>query len=554
MPQPSVGISSSIAVFLLLTSVCCILSLSSVGDIGTKNTTSYARASSRGKMFTVPGYVQNFTMTSIIFTGVVALVIVIFKRDDLTTTVNEGQLTRRHYLHGKHSLRSIIFFFVPTGVLHLNYLIVESCCAYLWTRCDYYTGIHNVSQLIFHSGCIVFAICETIVCWIMKPRHFKRSQWVWHGLAVVQAANIAIWFDSLLKEAYHRINESSESFDSYFRICDTAQNRNQTETWCSESSIAAKWFIWSIPFLFPITIEFALLVSESFLSRVIGGNNDRDVEPEVRRRANPDGDNEGAPLLQPEGENQNRVNLPPEYRNSRCSKIFILISLIVNIIYLVLTLHVFVGYKLNGRPGIENQLQTFDNVFTVYSVGYDIFSIICCAVGIISCRKFRRPHSHTSFLEYLLLLATSGVCLQSMKRIVGFAADSDASMFGFYVTCGCLDIVQSLLQIVFYYFAKDVKLQPFNDNGERADNARWVTIFNASLVVISVSNLFIWMSDSFLLPEILPGITPSDYVIEQWPVFDNTVTPITIFFRFNSALLFWCIGTDVFRPGELHQE
>jgi len=141
-----------------------------------------------------------------------------------------------------------------------------------------------------------------------------------------------------------------------------------------------------------------------------------------------------------------------------------------------------------------------------------------------------------------------------MKRIVGFAADSDASMFGFYVTCGCLDIVQSLLQIVFYYFAKDVKLQPFNDNGERADNARWVTIFNASLVVISVSNLFIWMSDSFLLPEILPGITPSDYVIEQWPVFDNTVTPITIFFRFNSALLFWCIGTDVFRPGELHQE
>lgn len=107
------------------------------------------------------------------------------------------------------------------------------------------------------------------------------------------------------------------------------------------------------------------------------------------------------------------------------------------------------------------------------------------------------------------------------------------------------------MQIVFYYFAKDVKLQP---HGQHPDDVTSVARFNTSLVVISVCNIFICLSDSCLLPEILPRMTPSDYVIEQWPVFDNAVTPITIFFRFNSVLLFWCLGTDVFKPDELHQD
>ena len=221
----------------------------------------------------------------------------------------------------------------------------------------------------------------------------------------------------------------------------------------------------------------------------------------------------------------------------------------------MLTILVFVGYKLIDRPGIESQLQTFDDIFTGYSVFYDIFSAICCVVGIVSCRSFHRPHSHTSFLEYFLLLATAGVLLQSMKRVVAFItnAPSVTSMLVSFVACGVLDIVQSLLQIVFYYFAKDVKLKPF-DNGGVADNATCVTAFKTVLVVVSINNVAMWLSDSFLIPEILPGITPSNYVTEVWPVFDNAVTPITIFFRFNSALLFWCIGTDVYRQGELHQE
>ena len=490
-------------------------------------------------------------MSFVMSIGIAAMVILMFKRKDLTTTSHEGQQTRRHYLHRKHSLRSIIFFFVPSCVLHVNYLIVEMSCVHSWTHCD--QSVTNMSELVFHGGCIIFAICETFVCWIMKPCNFVRSQWVWHGVAFIQTANFAMWFDSLLKEAYHRINENSEFFDTYFSFCNTtSQGRNNSETWCTEKSIPAKWFVWSSPFLFPVTIEFALLVSETLLGKVIGGTGNGDDNPE-HVLAGPADANERTPLLQHGNENQNRATLPADYANSCCSKIFILISVIINIVYLVLTILVFVGNKLTVDQGIANQLQTFDNVFTIYSVAYDVFSIICCVVGIVSCRKFRRPHSHTSFLEYLLLLATCGVFLQSMKRIVAFTSHSDAPMLPFYVTCASLDIFQSLTQIVFYYYAKDIKLQPYN-NGGQADKRSSVALFNATLIVISVSNVFIWISDSFLIPEILPGITPSNYFMDQWPVFDNAVTPITIFFRFNSALLFWCIGTDVFRRGELHED
>lgn len=580
MPKPSVGISSSVAWFILLTSLCCILSLSSIDHNGTSDMASIV-----GKQFVIPRYFPNGTMSVIMFFGIVAMIILIVKRDSLTMQGDHDRMTNHHYLHRRYSLRSIIFFFIPTSILHLNYFIVEMCCLDRWVRCDSDEanafGV-NLSAVIFHMTCIIFAFGETVVCWIMKRRNFKPSQSIYHGLAVVQSANIAIWFDSLLSEAFHHINKNWESFDSYFSFCNATESaRNHSNTFCSQSSVASIWFLWSSPFIYPITIEFALLVSENLLGRIIveednNGVDNQQAAQRVRGHANADeqmpllgfvnnqhrnGDidaagraNRAADERVGRPENRHRADLPPAYARQRFSNIFRLIALVVNIFYLVLTILVFVGYKSSGvASGVENELQIFDNVFSIYNVLYDIFSITWCLVGILSCRKFRCATSQTSFLEYLLLFATSGVVLQSIKRIMAFSVHSDPSMFVVYLACAVLDVCQSLLQIVFYYFAKDVKFQPF-DNGRRADDPFCVALFKDSLVIVAVNNFFIWISDSFLLPETLPIITPSDYAIDQWPVFDNVVTPLTIFFRFNSVILFSCIGTDIFQPGEMHQD
>jgi len=568
---PSVGISSSVAVFLLFMSVCCMLSLSSKDNH--ENRHKQRDRGSGGndmKWIVIPDHVPNFAMISVMSIGILVMVVFMFKRRDLTTQV--AQSISRHDLHSKFSLWSITAFFVGVCVLGINYILAEISCGSKWTVCDHNEMeimLVNASNMVFHIVFVAFASCETIVCWALRGLNIKRSQLVWHGLAVVQAANIALWFDSVLTESHHRNKNDADIFIAYFTFCNaTKENRNDSEAdeWCSES-IVAKWFVMSIPYLFPITIEFSLLVSETFLDKSIGaesnGFNENDVESVVvpesinhRRCSSAEDSTELTPLRSSSRNENSNPESTSNSTNSSRSNIFILISVIINIVYLVLTILLFIGEKsVNDGPYIKDQSQTYNNIFAVYSVGYEMFSITCCIVGIHSCRTFKRHRSHTSFLEYLLLFATSGVLFQSIKRLVAFAVRnaSDNELNIVYYLLEFLDMTQALLQIVFYYYAKDVKLRTTN-NGGRADSPTKVFVLKCTMVVISITNFATWISDSFLLPELSTSVTPSEYSIEQWPVFDNVVTPIVIFFRFNCALLFWCIATDVFRPGELHEE
>ena len=557
---PSFGVSSPVVVFLLLTSTCSIMSLWTSGSRPNYDNFDVESAGNHKNLTRISEYISDIIVLCVMLIGIIAMVVFTFKKGSLTTNDPECQWNSRHNLHLKFSLWSITAFFIGTCMLDVNYLFVAVSILQSVAYCDdnemeVFTA--NLVKVIFNIVIIAFSVCETVVCFMMKNSNFKPSQWVWHGLAVVQAANVAIWFDSMLIESNHRSHENAGSLDPYFVFCNTTFE-NRTDHWSPRSSIAAKWFLISSPFLFPISIEFSLLVSELLLdkSRPVGTEvqhfNEDAEEGASSNNENTGHPNELTPLMSNRSENFARENVAIP-SNAGSSKIFLMIAVIINIFYLVLTILVFVGYKSNDSE-VKVQLRTYDNVFTIYSVIYDLSLIICCAVGIYCCRRFKRQHSHTSFLEYLLLFATSGVFYESIRRTVAFAVNSATSdWISFYYMVEFLDIVQAVLQIVFYFYAKDVKLQLTNDGG-RADSRFIVAVFKNITVVIFISNFATWISDSFLLPEMNSSITPSGYSIEQWPVFDNVITPITIFFRFNSALLYWCIGTDVSPPGALHVE
>jgi len=110
-----------------------------------------------------------------------------------------------------------------------------------------------------------------------------------------------------------------------------------------------------------------------------------------------------------------------------------------------------------------------------------------------------------------------------------------------YDTAEILDIVEAPLQIVFYFYAKDALPQLINDDGHYDTG----TVFKTTIIILSIGNFTEWFINSFLYANLNVSITPFRYSIEQWPVFDNAVNPISIFFRFNSALLFWCVGTNL---------
>ena len=499
-------------------------------------------------------------MTAVMLVGIVAMLVFVCKRRYLTCVGDDEAIARRTR-HIKYSLWGISSFFVGACLLGINYITVEISCAGKWIFCDDDEVIlDNSSEVAFLIVWMVFASCETMVCWTFKHLHFKPYQWVWHCMAVIQAANIALWFDSVLKESDHLNNGNVGKFDSYLSLCNVhvynvtpgrnvTGNHSQTDEWCSSDSLAPQWFAISTPFLFPISIEFSLLVSETLFHKIIGaeshgsktGAGVDDHEMNVHRGTSAEDHNERVPLLRSQNENPRMSNSV----KSIGSNIFIMTSVVINVVFSVLTILVFVGYKWHRFDG---ELQTYENILTVYCIGYDLFAITCCAVGILSCRRFGRQRSHTSFLEYLLLFATSGILLHSTKRIMAFAVTVNRTTSRWiptYYTVEVMDMLQAVVQIVFYYYAKGVNRHLTND-GERADSCRRVTVIKNIMVVLSITNFARWIGDSFLLPGMSTSVTPSDYSIERWPVFDNVVTPIAIFFRFNSALLFCCIGTDVF--------
>ena len=528
-----VGISSSVALFLLLSSLCCMLSLSSPSARTNEKTQQEYHTQNdthTEQMILIPSYIPNIAMICVMVLGIT--VTLVFRGDDLTTEDTDYQSTNRHNLHRNASLWSITAFFVGSCIFDLNYVIAEISCNSKWTRCDdVEVTVNNSFELVLHIVCVAFTSFETVMCWILRPLNFKSSLKVWHGLAIVQAANFALWFDSILKESNHRVNENEYSFDAYFDFCNTAnQSHSQTHGWCSESSIEAKWFVFSTPFLFPITIEFALLVSETFLDKVIVGESVHENEATGNQN-----------------ENRNTTN-PQNSVTSTGSKIFIMISVILNVIFLLQYILIYVGYKNHDIPEIEDEWQTIKDIFTVYFILYLLFMIAICIAGIKCCRRFSPRHTRTTFLEYLLLFSTCGVLFQCIKRSIAFTVMSFSVWNAVYLTAEFLDIVQVLLQIVLYYYGKDVKLQ--TSEAGNADNS-WLTVdvFKNIMLVLSITNFCIWIYDSFFEPGMDTSVMPSKYTMEPWPVVDNVVTPIAIFFRFNSALLFWCLRTDVSQPG-----
>ena len=621
----SVGISSSVAVFILVTSVCCILSLAATDSIQENRGTQMNR-------IRVPHYTPGIAMLCVMSIGIVAMVVFILKRRDLTTGQHES--TSRHKLHTKYSLSSILAFFIGVCVLCTAYLIVEFSCLDKWTNCDnnrVEVYLANLMELIFRIVLVVFASCETIICWLMKHLKFKPSQWVWHGLAIVQAANIAFWFDALLEESYHRIEEDY-SFHAYFSFCNTTLGMRNTS--CSSSSTAGQLFIYSSTIFHPMSIEFSLLVGETLLQKVMGATSHENAEHDspsiaqgnyassvamigvsTSRVPSRDGNSRTESRLQSTSterttasreqnlmssmsrrsvrlsadsnssfysaddsviendltDNNAMIDFLDERRPllmstqsvrsnpesmrhpvySGRSKIFILISVIVNIIYLMLGLLVFIGTIKSNKSPKTRMASNYS--FVVYSVVHCILLIICCAVGMLSCRKFKRRPSNTSYLEYLLLFATCGVLFQEIKRMVALSVNSATLGWTLaYFMFGFSDVIQVMIQSVFYYYSKDMK--PLSsDDGRHAENTARVVVFKNIARVISISNVALWLSDSFFFSAMNTYLMPTGGSMEQWPVFDNVAIPITIFYRFNSALLFWCIATDPF-PRIEHQD
>jgi len=110
------GISSSVAIFLLLSTICCMLSLTSP-SARSGDAKQHAQNSTHEQMIWVSNYVPNLAMICVMIFGITAMAILIFKTDDFTT---DHHSVNRHNLHRKLSLWGITAFFIGSCIFDMN--------------------------------------------------------------------------------------------------------------------------------------------------------------------------------------------------------------------------------------------------------------------------------------------------------------------------------------------------------------------------------------------------------------------------------------------------
>jgi len=147
-------------------------------------------------------YIANGLIIAQLLAASVAMIVLLCSRVNTQQTASDN---RRHHIIDRLKLLAIIvFFFLGVSLEFLQFMSMQTCwkevhnhCYNLTTKADYQ------SEVIYCFSKILYMIFVLIFCILYHIRRLYKShtQLMLMGLAVVQSANLAIWFDSVLDES-----------------------------------------------------------------------------------------------------------------------------------------------------------------------------------------------------------------------------------------------------------------------------------------------------------------------------------------------------------------
>ena len=203
---------------------------------------------------------------------------------------------------------------------------------------------------------------------------------------------------------------------------------------------------------------------------------------------------------------------------------------------------------------------TYKNLFGVYKTVYYFIMIAFIFVGFIFSSSFQKIDRKFAGHEALVVFSAFGFFAQKLFRVVATihlqscwyidpinSASCDTiieSLPGnetiyqqleispqLYLAFDIFDIAEVIFQVPFLLYCQTVKkpTEPARRHHRRA--------FQAALAHLTLCNFSSWCADSFF--EVTQeSATNFYYGEENWTLLFNVVTPFTLFFRFNSMLLF----------------
>ena len=226
----------------------------------------------------------------------------------------------------------------------------------------------------------------------------------------------------------------------------------------------------------------------------------------------------------------------------------IFLGLLLNLVFITLG---FLTYL--GGDG-QQWILTYNSFKLIYWAP----AIALCAVGFAIARQMRSKFRPYSGLELTVVVTSMGntiyfslsliAIIPTLLGTIPISLDPDHSMPLFHyfptdiawlVLVGqILNLVQTFLQITLMFHAS--RLSP---RDRRSLSHHW---FRAVLLYLAMCNLSLWIIDSFVEMKnvYLEPVQQFYFGVENWNIVTHITMPFTLFFRFNSFIIFLEIYLD----------
>ena len=499
--------------------------------------------------------INLFVLIALMLIGLIVMFIFNIYRKSFIVSTSEHDPE-----HDNLPVIAIVIFFLLGCLLDMFHTIATISCDEVWSICNTKQIYETyVTEITFNILKIVYLGGETMFCMTYNRCTFSDKPSTRYGLMLLQATNFSLWFDALIRESSHMFHYRPRVPRFYQRCLGDNMNVSEKVLECvfhnntfydTANNLVS-------PATLPFSIEFTLFAGEflchwffhcaastaKFDSRERGNEANETYDLTEREDDEVDGQNlpadDSGIVSEHHSFSANTDDPPENVIQSRSMSIAV-------IIYLVITIAVNVSFFVLASLGKWTTISAMQNVFVCYMFAFWMLTTISVAVGFHISRGFKYE-SETPFngFDCLLLLSSIGpmtfltftmtafVGLQPYKDDMQVIYSQSSSIYQpFQIMLELCNGFQVHLQTAFGYFAERIV---FNSS----DNGHKPLLFKYIILFLAIANGTMWpvcTSEALQAKESLLHMKFFDR--HEWDLIGCFTTPLSLFFRCNSCLLF----------------
>ena len=489
----------------------------------------------------------------------------------------EKQVLSRNALSGviEYKIDSIlivvglVLFSGLSAIFECMYLVTTFNCLEVFKLCPGKTYSSHVIDFIYVVSRIVYFVSEIIFCFVFRHARFHRNGKSRHGLVIMQAVNLTLWFDILVFESSYRIDQPF--LWHVDEECSQMFSNDTTKLHCVNRNTTLHQTMRDYPHVYPFLYESTILVGERLMfwifqcdarddsldTFLLGSPGDSMDErslieslhqPRSSRASTFDGNSQNSDTLEEfsaehlPDDTQSNEQIPlfgNTFRFNKCHltfpwKLSIIASLVVNS-----------GYGITSVLLGEFASAEYKRFVFIYDIFYWALMIALIVIGYhvlrdVSLANERFGEFHG--LRNLLILSSVG---QFVRRTLSFLAftgnlkmGETAFEEGNSVSAVIYCLLDALIWIYVYLHISFCLLVDRMAPRMRDQSTNRIALFKFITIHVAIVSMTQWVALSFCDYRYSVNYTnqKSYFGDTNWMIAMNALLPIEVYFWFNSCL------------------